>query len=89
MTPMYLINVVQHTNQDAVTVYWTTVPSAQQYKLQYRELGSDTWSPESNTLRNYRKIFSLTENTEYEVQFSAKVAGVWQDWSETFNFTCD
>ena len=79
-------NVVYH-NTSSVTVYWTTIPGSTNYAVRYRLQGSsDPWT-EFTSLRAWRRLFSLTPCTDYEVQYRNYKGGVWNCWSQNYYFT--
>ena len=85
-TSPQLSNVVHH-NTTSSTVYWTTIPGSTNYGIRYRLQGSnDPWT-EATSLRAWRRLFSLTPCTDYEVQFRNYKGGVWNCWSQNYYFT--
>ena len=79
-------NVIYH-NSSSVTVYWTTIQGSTNYSIRYRLQGSsDPWT-EANSLRAWRRLYSLSPCTDYEVQFRNYKGGVWNCWSQNYYFT--
>lgn len=68
-------------------VHWTAVPDAVKYKLQYRPLGTTTWSA-LNALSNIKTISGLAANTTYEYRVRSMCTGlVLSPWSSIEEFT--
>ena len=78
-------SIVYH-NPSSVTIYWTTINGSTNYSIRYRLQGSnDPWA-EATSLRAWRRLFSLSPCTSYEVQFRNYKGGVWNCWSQSYPF---
>ena len=77
-------NVVYH-NPNSVTVYWSTIPGSTNYMMRYRPVGG-AWT-EITSLRAWRRLYSLSACTPYEVQFKNYIGGMWTCWSQFYYFT--
>ena len=68
------------------TLKWNTVPEASNYTVEYRVMGTETWTSRSAN-KNKLGIKSLTASTTYEWRVRSNCEGGSSDWSETVTFT--
>ena len=80
-----LVSVVNH-NTNSVTVTWNPIDNATRYAGQYSVAGESNWI-HFESLRQNKRLYTLLAGTEYDIQFKVQINGIWQEWSETFNFT--
>lgn len=59
---------VTNTAPGAYVASWTAVTSALSYTIQYREVGTDTWTTISNIIGTSREISGLNPTAFYELQ---------------------
>jgi hypothetical protein len=69
----------------SATVSWAAVSGATSYNIQYRIVGTPTWSTKTST-SNTRSLTSLTPGSNYEFQVQA-VCSVTGTFSPSSNFT--
>lgn len=71
----------------AATLNWSAATGALTYNIQYRVVGSGTWTPTTSASTS-KAISSLTASTQYEFQVqSACTGGATSDFSASTNFT--
>jgi len=76
---------VENLTGTSTQLFWIAVPGADKYRIQYRELGTTTWSLKSNS--NTTVILNdLTPETDYEFRFASR-CGTWGNYGTIYTFT--
>ncbi|MEP7128308.1 MAG: M4 family metallopeptidase, partial [Chitinophagales bacterium] len=79
------LNATSITNTSA-TLNWTAVSGATSYNVQYRPVGSSTWSSTTSTTVS-KTVSTLTIATQYEFQVQTVCSGGTSSFSGSVNFT--
>ena len=79
--------VVSSAGNNTATFSWATVAGATGYNVQYRVIGSSTWTPGTSTTTSFNAT-GLTAGTNYECQVQTKCSGGGTStFSASVNFT--
>ena len=73
-------------SETSVLIDWSDVPEASNYRVQYKEKGSASWTSNDVNLSEYL-ITGLLASTSYEYRVRSRCGGTWTTWSAIQEFT--
>jgi hypothetical protein len=82
----FAINASQVPGTLQYSIAWGSIESMTSFEVQYREVGSNTWTTASNITSSPYITPSLVGCSQYELQVRSNCSGEWSDWSIAYTF---